>query len=135
MTASRPQHITNRIAQHAAPFWHCGVAIVIAAVLAVPHPLSAALQQGASDGEWRVYGGDSGHTRYASLDQIDTSNVEDLEVVWRWTARNFGPNPNIRSSTTPLMVDGVLYATAGMRRAVVAIDAGTGETLWTWSMI
>ncbi len=135
MTASRPQQITNRIAQHAAPFWHCGVAIVIAAVLAIPHPLSAALQQGASDGEWRVYGGDSGHTRYASLDQIDTSNVEDLEVVWRWTARNFGPNPNIRSSTTPLMVDGVLYATAGMRRAVVAIDAGTGETLWTWSMI
>jgi quinoprotein glucose dehydrogenase len=32
------------------------------------------------------------------------------------------------------MVDGVLYATAGMRRGVVAIDAGTGETLWAWRM-
>ena len=36
--------------------------------------------------------------------------------------------------TTPLMIDGVLYATAGVRRAVVAIDPGSGETLWTWSM-
>jgi len=104
------------------------------ATIALLLPGSAVAQQGTNDGEWRVYGGDPGHTRYAGLDQIDASNVGDLGVVWRWTGRNFGPNPNIRSSTTPLMVDGVLYATAGMRRAVVAIDAGTGETLWTWSL-
>ncbi|NIV58887.1 MAG: pyrroloquinoline quinone-dependent dehydrogenase, partial [Actinobacteria bacterium] len=58
----------------------------------------------------------------------------ELEIAWRWSARNFGPNPYIRSATTPLMIDGVLYATAGMRRSVVAIDAGTGETLWMWRM-
>jgi quinoprotein glucose dehydrogenase len=110
------------------------IAFAALATIAILLPGSAVAQQGTNDGEWRVYGGDPGHTRYAGLDQIDASNVGDLEVVWRWTGRNFGPNPNIRSSTTPLMVDGVLYATAGMRRAVVAIDAGTGETLWTWSL-
>ena len=31
------------------------------------------------------------------------------------------------------MVKGVLYATAGTRRAVVALDAATGELLWTHS--
>jgi glucose dehydrogenase len=94
----------------------------------------AAAQTGTEGGEWGVYGGDAGHTRYAPLDQIDAANVGSLEIAWRWNARNFGPNPFIRSSTTPLMVDGVLYATAGMRRSVVAIDPGTGETLWTWRM-
>jgi len=94
----------------------------------------ASAQAGAQGGEWRSYGGDAGHTRYAALDQIDAANVAQLEIAWRWNARNFGYNPNISSSTTPLMVNGVLYATAGVRRAVVAIDAGTGETLWTWTM-
>lgn len=93
-----------------------------------------AAQSGVQNGQWPIYGGDAGHTRYAALDQIDAENVADLEMAWRWSARNFGPNPFARSATTPLMIDGVLYATAGMRRSVVAIDAGTGETLWMWRM-
>ena len=107
------------------------VSAFLTAALSLP---ASAAQQGTSDGEWHVYGGDPGHTRYSPLDQIDASNVADLEIAWRWTAQNYGPNPRIRSQTTPLMVDGVLYATAGQRRAVVAIDAGTGETLWMWQM-
>lgn len=97
-------------------------------------PGALTAQHGAPGGNWPVYGGDPGHTRYAPLDQIDASNVADLEIAWRWSARNYGPNPFVRSATTPLMIDGVLYATAGMRRSVVAIDAGTGETLWMWRM-
>ena len=96
-------------------------------------PFLVAAQTGTS-GDWAVYGGDPGHTRYSTDDQIDASNVGDLEIAWRWKAQNYGPNPRTRSSSTPLMVDGVLYATAGARRAVVAIDAGTGETLWMWQM-
>ena len=97
-------------------------------------PVCLAAQHGAQGGEWPIYGGAAGHTRYSALDQIDASNFADLEIAWRWSARNFGPNPLIRSSTTPLMIDGVLYATAGMRRGVVAIDAGTGEMLGMWRM-
>ena len=97
-------------------------------------PLCAAGQQGATNGEWRFYGGDAGSTRYAPLDQIDGDNVNSLEVAWRWTAANYGPAPEYNYRTTPLMVGGVLYATAGYRRTVVAIDAGTGETLWTYRM-
>ena len=35
--------------------------------------------------------------------------------------------------STPLMVNGVVYVTAGTRRAVVALDAATGEMLWMHS--
>ena len=89
-------------------------------------------QQGAQNGEWRSWGGDRGNTRYAALDQIHRDNVDDLEVAWIWRSDNFGTGPEYKNETTPLMVNGVLYFTAGNRRAVIAADAGTGETLWVW---
>jgi quinoprotein glucose dehydrogenase len=89
-------------------------------------------QTGATGGEWHYYGGDAASTRYAPLDQIDRHNVDDLQIAWRWKAHNFGPRPEFNYRTTPLMVNGVLYATAGTRRAVVAIDPASGETLWAY---
>ena len=89
-------------------------------------------QTGAVDGQWRTYGGDLGSTRYAALDQIDGDNFSDLEVAWRFSPVNFGPSPDFNYQTTPLMVDGVLYATAGSRRDVVALDGATGELLWLY---
>ena len=94
---------------------------------------AASAQQGATDGEWRSYAGDAGGPRYSSLDQIDASNVQNLEVAWTWSFENFGDREG-RSETTPLAANGMLYFTAGSRRAVVAVDAGTGENLWMWRM-
>jgi quinoprotein glucose dehydrogenase len=90
-------------------------------------------QTGAQNGEWRSYGGDVGHTRYAPLDQIDATNFNTLEVAWRFKADNLGPRPEYQFESTPLMAKGVLYSTAGSRRAVVALDAATGEMLWMHS--
>jgi quinoprotein glucose dehydrogenase len=89
-------------------------------------------QFGAKNGQWRTYGGEEASTRYSPLDQINRDNVKDLKVAWTWKSDNFGAQPEFRSETTPLMVNGVLYFTAGNRRSVVAADAGNGETLWTW---
>ncbi len=86
--------------------------------------------QGTENGEWRSYGGDIANTRYSPLDQITADNFDDLEVAWRVKTANFGPNPEYNLESTPLMVDGVVYSTAGSRRAVIAVDAGTGELLW-----
>jgi quinoprotein glucose dehydrogenase len=80
--------------------------------------------------EWPTYGGDLSSTRYAPLDQIDSENFEDLEIAWRFETGSFGPRPETTFQSTPLMVGGVLYSTAGTRRAVVALDARTGELLW-----
>ena len=89
-----------------------------------------AAQQGAPNGDWPTYGGDLGHTRYSALDQIDAENFSDLEVAWRFKTANLGPQPEFIFQSTPLMVNGVLYTTAGTRRAAVAMDAATGEMLW-----
>jgi quinoprotein glucose dehydrogenase len=89
-------------------------------------------QTGATGGEWRHWGGDTGTTHYSPLDQINPENVDQLEIVWRWKSENFGPRPDANWEVTPLMVGGVLYFTAGTHRAAVAVDALTGETLWTY---
>src|SRR5271165_4590308 len=94
----------------------------------------ACAQQGTTKGEWRFYGGDAGSTKYSPLDQINASNVNQLQIVWRWKAENFGPRPDYNWEVTPLMVGGVLYFTAGSRRDVVAVDAASGETLWMYRL-
>ena len=101
-------------------------------------PLAA--QYGATNGEWRSYGGDNGGTKYSPLDQIDASNFAELRIAWRWDSadaaldlealREQRRGVSIRGlQATPLMVDGVLYLSTAMYQ-VAAIDAGTGETLW-----
>jgi quinoprotein glucose dehydrogenase len=87
-------------------------------------------QTGAKNGEWRTYGGDLGHTRYSPLDQINASNFNQLEVAWTFKTDNLGPRPEYVFESTPLEINGVLYSTAGSRRAVVALDSETGELLW-----
>src|SRR5579864_1458116 len=94
---------------------------------------SVSAQSGAKNGEWRSYGGDLGHTRYSALDQINAGNFKDLEIAWRFKTDSLGPRPEYQFEGTPLMVHGVVYTTAGSRRAVVALDGATGEMLWMHS--
>ena len=89
-------------------------------------------QNGVKTGEWPHWGGDLGNSKYSLLDQINRDNVKTLRVAWRWKTDNFGPRTDANYEATPLMVNGVLYTTAGSRRDAVAIDAATGETLWMY---
>jgi quinoprotein glucose dehydrogenase len=90
----------------------------------------ASAQYRAKDAEWATYAADLAGTRYRPLDQINASNFSDLEIAWRIKTDNFGNRPEYKLEGTPLMVNGVLYATAGSRRAVIALDPATGELLW-----
>ncbi len=107
-------------------------AVAFAAVTLICAPGAHAQQGTPANGEWRVYGGDSGSTRYSPLSQINASNVKNLEVVWRWKAQNMGPAPQSAWEVTPLMIGGKLYFTAGTGRTVICADAATGETLWLY---
>src|SRR6202166_3644943 len=102
---------------------------VIGSVLAVL-PIVAAAQWKAKDTEWPSYAADLAGTRYRPLDQINAANFNDLEVAWRIKTDNFGNRPEYKLEGTPLMVNGVIYTTAGSRRAAIALDAVTGELLW-----
>ena len=102
-------------------------------VIIICSTIAAGGQTGTTNGEWRTYGGDLASTRYAPLDQINATNFNKLEVAWRFKTDILGPRPEFNFQSTPLMVNGVLYSTAGTRRAVVALDAATGEMLWMHS--
>lgn len=72
-------------------------------------------------GDWRTINRDLAATRYSPLDQINKSNVSQLEQAWSYPLRTF-------STAVPLVVNGVMYVPAGFR--VVALDADTGKEIW-----
>jgi quinoprotein glucose dehydrogenase len=137
--------------RHPLPHAALALAIVVGvmawAVPARSQQTGSSLSVTAKPGEWRYLGGDPGSTRYSALDQISKDNFKDLKIAWRWkpsidpappslggTAQGNG-DPVLavyKSESTPIMVNGVLYTTAGGQRIVAALDAATGKALWTW---
>jgi quinoprotein glucose dehydrogenase len=82
------------------------------------------------NGEWPHYTGDLAGTRYSPLDQINADNFNQLEVAWRFKTDNLGTRPEYKLEGTAIMVGGMLYATGGTRRSVVALKPETGELVW-----
>jgi quinoprotein glucose dehydrogenase len=109
--------------------YHLRAPVSIVATLAAAAGLAFA-QSAAKDTEWPSYNADVHGTRYRPLDQINASNFNKLEVAWRFKTDSIGNRPEYKLEGTPLMVNGVVYATAGSRRAAIALDAVTGELLW-----
>ncbi len=98
---------------------------------------TSAFAQGAAkpaDTEWRYYAGTAASNRYAPLEQINAKNFNDLELAWRFKPDMLGPRPEYVYETTPLLIKGKLYTTAGSRRAVVSLDAASGEMIWMHSL-
>ena len=104
--------------------------VILCAVVLSAIPATASAQVRTKNTEWPSYAADLAGTRYRPLDQINATNFNDLEIAWRIKTDNFGDRPEYKLEGTPLMVNNVLYATAGSRRAVIALDPATGELLW-----
>jgi glucose dehydrogenase len=79
--------------------------------------------------EWLTLGSDYAHTRYLSVDEITPENFEELEEAWVWDGASFNA---ASGRSTPSYVDGKIITVAGPRRYVIAIDAKSGETVWTY---
>ena len=76
-------------------------------------------------GDWQTINRDLAATRFSPLVQIDTQNVTDLEPAWTY---QLGGN----STAVPIVIDGVMYLPS--RDRVVAIDAGSGTEIWSWTL-
>jgi quinoprotein glucose dehydrogenase len=85
-------------------------------------------------GDWTHYTADVRGSRYVPLDQITPANFSKLEVAWRFKTDNLGTRPEYKLEGTPLAIRGTVYATGGTRRSVVALDGGTGEIRWVYSL-
>ena len=78
-------------------------------------------KQSATD--WPVYNGSPENTHYSKLKQINVSNVSELKEVWRFDTKEKGG-----LETSPIIVDGVLYAYSPEQK-VIALNAATGALL------
>jgi quinoprotein glucose dehydrogenase len=115
--------------------WPVSAAVAtLAASSAVSAPTASSESRPRHFTEWLANRGDPGSMSYSPLSQINRDNFGTLRIAWRWKSDNFGPTPEFYYRATPVMADGVLYTTAGIRRTVVAIDATTGETLWMYRL-
>ena len=111
--------------------------VVLVGWLLTGSAVGPAMGQTAPVGEWRHYGADGANTKYSPLDQITVTNFSDLEVAWRWTSISTEVgnareeiNPGLFKAT-PLMAGGLVYVSTPLAQ-VAALDAGTGEPVWTY---
>lgn len=81
--------------------------------------------------KWTVRGGSSSSIRYSSLDQVDTTNVEQLEVAWTYHTGDAEPENNSQIQANPIVIDETLYGTSPKMK-VFAVDAATGEEQWVF---
>ena len=102
--------------------------LVSAALLA---PAAHAQSRGASD--WGFYGGDAFGRRFSSLDQINRSNVEQLELAWVYRTGELGAGfaraGKLTFEATPVLAYGALYLETATN-VVIAIDPQTGKERW-----
>jgi quinoprotein glucose dehydrogenase len=84
------------------------------------------------DRTWSVYKADNASSSYADLDQINTKNVHQLTVAWKFSPNDAQQGSRFGSSEcNPIIVDGVMYA-ASARHRIYAIDAATGKQIWVF---
>ena len=82
--------------------------------------------------EWPAYGHDMGGQRFSPLQQIDRSNVNQLQRAWTYKVPAFPGGGVVAFESTPLMVNGVLYFAVPTGQAI-AVDAETGKQLWIFN--
>jgi quinoprotein glucose dehydrogenase len=78
---------------------------------------------------WRDYGGSPDGMQYSSLAQIDRTTVKQLDPAWTYKA----PGAGGRFAFNPLVVDDVMYV-VGKGNAIVALNAATGQQIWSRPM-
>ena len=84
------------------------------------------LQAESEPGNWLAHGRTYEEQRFSPLKQINKESISDLGLVW---SKDMGTNRALEA--TPIVVDGIMFFTSTWSR-VYAVDALTGETIWTF---
>ncbi|CAN5167815.1 hypothetical protein BH23BAC1_BH23BAC1_22790 [soil metagenome] len=75
--------------------------------------------------EWREYLGGPDKNHYSTLDQINLSNVSQLQKVWEYHTKDSG-----QIQCNPIIVNGIMYGMTAFTQPF-AVDAATGKEIWT----
>ena len=91
-----------------------------------PVPFERILGANKEPQNWLTYSGNLNSQRHSGLTQIAPANARDLTLKWVFQSRSLD-----KHEVTPLVVDGVMY-TVQSPNDVIALDAATGKTIWTY---
>ena len=86
-------------------------------------------QEEQSYSTWSVYRGDPGNSAYSSLDQINTVNVNQLEVAWTYHTGDADEGNRSTIQCNPIIVNGTMYVTS-TKLKLIALEAATGKEVW-----
>ncbi len=81
---------------------------------------------------WQKATGNSNGNKYSSLTEIDTNNVNTLQVAWEFHTKDDDTAAHSQIQCNPIIIDGVMYCTSPMLK-VFALDAATGTQKWEYS--
>jgi quinoprotein glucose dehydrogenase len=95
----------------------------------LPGAEKMALPAGAAQ-DWRQWGNSLAGHRFAAIDQINTGNVQDLRLAWRYDS-DVAPGELVSLQAPPLAINGKLYMCIESG-TVAALDQDTGRRLWQY---
>ena len=109
------------------------------AAFALALALAPHLKAELADLDWPYYGADASNSKFSRADLIDSANVDQLRMIWRWPAPDWDITAteetvysrHLNNRCTPIVVDGVMYIISPLN-IVAALDVATGEELWTF---
>jgi quinoprotein glucose dehydrogenase len=81
---------------------------------------------------WENYGGSKDNLHYSSLIQIDTSNVNQLQLAWIFNTGDADTAKNSQIQCNPIIIDSVMYFTSPTLK-LFAVHAGTGKKIWEFN--
>src|SRR5262245_7466141 len=88
-------------------------------------PVPDAMLRAPKPEDWLLYRGNHKGWGYSPLDQINKTNVKNLQLAW---SRVMGPGTN---EITPIVHDGIMYL-GNPGDVIQAIDAATGDLIWEY---
>src|SRR6266487_259488 len=88
-------------------------------------PVTDAMLRAPKPEDWLLYRGNYQGWGYSPLEQINKTNVKNLQLVW---SRMMAPGLN---EITPIVHDGVMYL-GNPGDVIQAIDAATGDLFWEY---
>src|SRR5215831_6294623 len=81
---------------------------------------------------WATVHGNSDGNHYSSLTEIDTNNVQQLQVAWEFHTGDADTSAHSQIQCNPIVVNGIMYCTSPQSK-LFAIDAATGKQKWVYS--
>jgi alcohol dehydrogenase (cytochrome c) len=87
-------------------------------------PVTEPMLRNPAPGDWLNWRRTDNAWGYSPLNQINTQNVQRLQLAWSWAMDNTGAQ-----EATPLVHEGIMYL-PNPHGVIQALDAATGDLIW-----